>query len=252
MQYASVGSLAFTERWQPLRDPNGNPIDEDGIPGPDFGWVGSPLVIAYFTQNVPGAEIQGFELEYDWRPWKGGRIHGYASWLDTEISEDWNTKWDYDPVSYFGLDFAAANDASNDLLQVNLKGNDLAVSPPIKLHMTLDHAFFLPRKKMTVVPWVTAHWEDDSYLTIWNVDRHVDEMDFIILPQDIRYTDDKRQAWSMVHAGVKLYSGDWTAELYGYNLTDEVVQWWGGAAEQVAKGSFSVPRTYGVRFGYQF
>ena len=42
------------------------------------------------------------------------------------------------------------------------------------------------------------------------------------------------------------------AELYGYNLTDEVVQWWGGAAEQVAKGSFSMPRTYGVRFGYKF
>jgi iron complex outermembrane receptor protein len=89
-------------------------------------------------------------------------------------------------------------------------------------------------------------------LTIWNVDKHTDDMDFVILPQDIRYTDDKREAWSMVHAGVALYRGDWKVELYGYNLKNEVVQWWGGAAEQVTKGSMSMPRTYGLRVGYQF
>ena len=105
---------------------------------------------------------------------------------------------------------------------------------------------------MTIVPWVTAHWEDDSYLTIWNVDKHTDDMDFVILDQDIRYTDDKREAWSMVHAGVRLYRGNWMAELYGYNLTNEVVQWWGGAAEQVAKGSISMPRNYGFAVGKRF
>ena len=43
-----------------------------------------------------------------------------------------------------------------------------------------------------------------------------------------------------------------TCELYGYNLTNEVVQWWGGAAERVAKGSFSMPTTYGIRAGFAF
>jgi iron complex outermembrane receptor protein len=252
MQYASVGSLAWTENYQLLADVNGDPIDADSDGRPDFGWVGRPLVIAYFTQNVPGAQIQGLELEYDWRPWPGGRIHGYASWLDTEISDDWITKWDYDPRSYFGIDFTQAADSSNERLRVNLKGNDLAVSPPIKLHMTLDHAFFLEALDTSIVPWVTAHWEADSYLTIWNVDKHTDDMDFVILDEDIRYTDDKREAWSMVHAGIRFYHGNWMAELYGYNLTDEVVQWWGGAAEQVPRGSMSMPRTYGFRIGYRF
>ena len=252
MQYASVGSLAFTEKWQLLLDINGNPIDEDGRPGPDFGWATSPLFIAYFTQNVPGAEIQGFEFEYDWRPWTGGRIKGYASWLDTEITEDWNTKWDYDPVSYFGINFADSVDASNERLAVNLKGNELAVSPPFKVHMTLDHAFLFAKRDITIVPWVTAHWEDDSYLTVWNVDKHTDDLDFVILDQDIRFTDDKREAWSMFHAGVRMYSGDYTAELYAYNFTNEVVQYWGGAAEQVPKGSMSVPLTYGFRVGFKF
>jgi iron complex outermembrane receptor protein len=268
MQYASVGSLAFTERYQLVRDPNGNPVDEDGDGILDRAWLAQPLIVAYFTQNVPGAEIQGFEFEYDWLPWQGGRIWGYASWLDTEITEDWITKWDYDPVSYFAIDFANSVDASNELLRVNLKGNDLAVSPPFKLQMTVEHTFVIPKRKLGISPWITAHWEDDSYLTIWNVDKHSGGeegcpvqpagavpdgcLDFVILPQDIKYTDDKREAWSMLHAGLRFYRGDWTTELYAYNITNEVVQWWGGAAEQVPKGSMSMPRTYGMRLQYRF
>jgi iron complex outermembrane receptor protein len=252
MQYASVGSLAWTEEYQLLADPSGNTIDADSDGRPDFGWVGRPLITAYYTQNVPGAQIQGIELEYDWRPWPRGRIHGYASWLDTEITEDWVTKWDYDPRFFFGLDYINANNPNNERLRVNLKGNDLAVSPSFKLHLTFDHAFFFEAIDTSIVPWVTAHWEDDSYLTVWNVDKHTDDMDFVILDEDIRYNDDKREAWSMVHAGIRIYHGKWSAELYGYNLTDEVVQWWGGAAEEVPKGSMSMPMTYGFRVGYRF
>jgi iron complex outermembrane receptor protein len=250
MQYASVGAIGFTERFDFIRDDFGNMIpDPNG--GFLFGWVPVPFV-AYFTQNVPGAQIQGFEFEYDWRPWPGGRIKGYASWLDTKITEDWFTKWSYDPVSYFNLSFEASIDPENDLLQANLKGNELAVSPPFKVHLTLDHAFLMPGGRTTLVPWVTAHWEDDSYLTIWNVDKHTDDLDFVIFDEDIRYTDDRRKAWSMLHAGLRLYHGDWSVEFYGYNLTNQVVQWWGGAAEQVPKGSMSVPRNYGFHVGLKF
>jgi iron complex outermembrane receptor protein len=105
---------------------------------------------------------------------------------------------------------------------------------------------------MTLVPWVTAHVEDGSYLTIWNVDKHTDDMDFVILDQDIKYTDDRRNAWSMLHGGLRLYHGNFMAEMYAYNITNEVVQWWGGAAEQVPKGSMSMPRVYGFRVGYKF
>ena len=56
----------------------------------------------------------------------------------------------------------------------------------------------------------------------------------------------------VLEGGLRIYHGNWTVELYGYNLTEEVVQWWGGAAEQVAKGSFSVPRNYGFHVGLKF
>ena len=84
------------------------------------------------------------------------------------------------------------------------------------------------------------------------MDKHTDDMDFVIFDEDIKYTDDKRHAWSMVHAGVRFYHGNWTAEVFCYNLTNEVVQWWGGAAEQVPKGSMSMPRNYGFRIGRRF
>ncbi|MDH3785956.1 MAG: TonB-dependent receptor, partial [Acidobacteriota bacterium] len=250
MQYASVGAIGFTERLDFIRDDFGNLIP-DPFGGFLFGWVPAPIT-AYFTQNVPGAKIQGFEFEYDWRPWRGGRIKGYASWLDTKITEDWLTIWSYDPVSYLNLSFDDSINPETPELEVNLKGNELAVSAPFKLHMTLDHAFLMPSGQTTVVPWVTAHWEDDSYLTVWNVDKHTDDLEFVIFDEDIKYTDDKREAWSMVHAGVRIYHGNWTTEFYGYNLTNEVIQWWGGAAEQVAKGSFSEPRNYGFHIGLKF
>ena len=182
----------------------------------------------------------------------GGYGELHYTQLDAEITEDWITKWNYDPVSYFGIDFASSIDPTNELLEVNLQGNELAVSPNYSLRMTVEHAFFSGGQKSAVIPWVTLFWEDDSYLTIWNVEKHTDEMDFVILDEDIKYTDDKRNSWGMLHAGVRWHVDDLTMEIYGYNITNEVVQYWGGAAEQVAKGSFSMPRTYGIRIGYDF
>ncbi len=231
------GHQTYTEKYGPYTDINGTELDIDGDGEIDFDWFGRPAITGFVTENVPEVTLQGFELEYDWRAWRGGRINGYVSWIDSEITDDWITKWNYDPVSYLNLSFAESLDSENEVLQVNLRGNEMAVSPPWKVHLTVDHAFAFEQRKMTIVPWVTAHWEDESYLTIFNVDKHTDDMNFVISDEDIRFTDDKRLAWSMVHAGVRLYSGNTMAEIYGYNLTDEVVQWWGGAAEQVAKAT---------------
>lgn len=249
MQYASVGAIAFTDRWEVLRETDGTVIvDPNG--DPVFGWVNAPLT-AYYTQNVPGAEISGFELEYDWIPWEGTRINGYVSGLDTEITEDWITKWNYDPVAYFGISFEESIDPENPLLEVNLKGNELAVSPALKFHMNIEHKIDLG-KFGALVPWATVHWEDDSYLTIWNVDKHTDDLNFVINDEDIRYTDDRREAFATLNAGVRFYYDNWHMEAFGYNITNEIVQYWGGAAEGVAKGSFSTPAMYGVRFFYDF
>ena len=249
MQYASVGAIAFTDRWEALRDENNRPIlDENGMPV--FGWVTAPI-IAYYTQNVPGAEIQGIEAEFDWRPNDNSRLSGYVTWLDTEITDDWITKWNYDAVSYFGITYEESIDPTNEILITNLKGNELAVSPEYTFNLNYEYTFDLD-SGAAIVPWINVHWEDAAYLTLWNVDKHTDDLDFVIPDEDIRFTDDRRDSFYTVNATVRYYRDNWWLELYGYNLTDEVVQYWGGAAEGVAKGSFSTPRHYGVRFNYAF
>ena len=250
MQYASVGAIAITDRWVALLDDDDRPILDPITGEPVFGWQNAP-VVAYYTQNVPGADIQGIEVEFDWKPWDGGKFSGYVTWLDTEITDDWITKWNYDAVSYFGIEYEQSIDPENELLITNLKGNELAVSPKYKLNLNFEQVFELGSLG-TLVPWVNVHWEDDAYLTIWNVDKHTDDMDFVIRDEDIKYTDDRRKSFTTVNATLRFYRNDWYVEAFGYNLTDEVVQYWGGAAEGVAKGSFSMPRTYGLRFHLDF
>ncbi len=250
MQYASVGAIALTDRWVVLQNQDGTLILDPDTNEPVFGWRTAPI-IAYFTQNVPGADIQGIELEFDWSPYDGGRLWGYATWLDTEITDDWITKWNYDAVAYFGITYEESIDPTNPILETNLKGNELAVSPAYKLNLNFEHTFELGSLG-TLVPWINVHWEDDAYLTVWNVDRHIDDMDFVIPDEDIRFTDDRRDSFYTVNSTVRFYRNNWYLEAFGYNLTDEVVQYWGGAAEGVAKGSFSTPRTYGLRFNIDF
>ena len=140
------------------------------------GWATSRWSSPTSRRTCPGRRFRDSSSSTTGDRGPAAGSNGYASWLDTEITEDWITKWDYDPVSYFGHQTSPIQwmRSERTRLQVNLKGNELAVSPPFKLHLTLDHAFLSPNRQLTIVPWVTAHWEDDSYLTIWNVDKHTD------------------------------------------------------------------------------
>ena len=38
------------------------------------------------TTNIAEAEISGIELEFDWAAWEGGRIFGWVSYLNAEIT----------------------------------------------------------------------------------------------------------------------------------------------------------------------
>ncbi len=154
-------------------------------------------------------------------------------------------------MSYFGITYEESIDPENELLITNLKGNELAVSPDFKVNINYEHTFDFGSAG-ALVPWVNFHWEDDAYLTLWNVDKHTDDLDFVIPDEDIRFTDDRRESFYTVNATVRWYRDNWYVEAYGYNLTDEVVQYWGGAAEGVAKGSMSMPRSYGLRFNYRY
>ncbi|WP_449359933.1 TonB-dependent receptor domain-containing protein, partial [Alishewanella longhuensis] len=109
----------------------------DGMPILEFQ---NKPVIAYYTQNVPGSTIKGLELEFDWKPYANGRFSGYATWTQARVSEDWITKWDFDPEYLFNLSYEESMDPENNLLTTNLKGNDLAMTPRLAANISYTHS----------------------------------------------------------------------------------------------------------------
>lgn len=251
MQYSSVGTVGYRNRQDPVYDEDGNPtFDDDG--NPILEWKQKPEV-AYYTQNVPSSEIQGIEVEFEWQAWENGKISGYATWTDTEIVEDWNTKWDFDARYFFGIDYDSSVDPENELLNTNLKGNELAMTPDYTFNLNVEHYFDLGEYG-ALIPWVNFHWEDEAYLTIWNVDKHTDDMDFVVADEDIHYSDDKRDSYLMINANLRYNAPEevWYAEAFVQNATDESVQYWSNASQGFNQGTYSSPRYYGIRVGYNF
>ena len=251
MQYASVGSIGNVERLSPVEDETGAPIlDEDGNPILDYQ---NQPVIAYYTQNVPGSTIKGIELEFDWKPYPSGRVTGYVTWTQAEVTEDWFTKWDYDPEYLFDISYEESIDPTNTTLSTNLKGNNLAMTPEFSANISYTHSFNLGEYGY-IHAWTNVSWKDESYSTIWNVDKHLDDMDFAVPDEAIKYMDDTRDAFAIFNASLKYepQNQKWFAEVFVNNATDEIVQYWNNTSKGFAKGSFGMPRYYGVRAGINF
>lgn len=251
MQYASVGSIGNVERLSPVEDESGAPIlDENGNPVLDYQ---NQPVIAYYTQNVPGSTIKGIELEFDWKPYPNGRVTGYVTWTQAEITEDWFTKWDYDPEYLFDISYDESIDPTNTVLDTNLKGNNLAMTPEYTANISYTHSFNLGNYGF-IHAWTNVTWKDDSYSTIWNVDKHLDDMAFAVPDEAVRYMDDSRDAFAVFNASLKYepQNQKWFVEAFVNNATDEIIQYWNNTSKGFAKGSFGMPRYYGVRAGINF
>lgn len=251
MQYASVGSIGNVERLAAIENPDGSPVlDQNGQPVLDYRTM---PVIAYYTQNVPGSTIKGIELEFDWKPYPSGRVTGYVTWTDARITDDWITKWDYDPEYLFNLSYEESIDPENTLLMTNLKGNQLAMVPEYSANLSYTHSFDLADYGY-IHGWFNVNWKDKSYNTIWNLDKHLDDMEFAVPDEALAYVDDSRDSYTSVNASLKYEPKDqvWFAELFVSNATNEIVQQWSNTGKGFPKGSFGMPRYYGVRAGFNF
>lgn len=221
---------------------NQDPTDED------YGAIEDQAFVVYRTKNVGEAEIMGFEMDFNWVPYENGHVNGYFAWLSTEITSDFYTRWNFANRELFDIpDYGAAHSNDNPALYRNLKGNELAASPEFSFTVSYDHTFNL-ESGASLVPFLSVHWEDESYLTYWNVDKH----DFPTATPDA--FNDTRDAFLTVDASLKYWSasGQWAIEAYGYNLTDESIPYWAAGGDGVVRGPRSRPRFYGVRFTANF
>jgi len=225
------------------------------------------VVTIWGTQNFGEQEMQGLELEFDWLPYDGGRINGWATFMNTEIVDDFVTQWYYGQDALFGRADYAQSIANVPENAVNLKGNEAPYSPDVAFTVRYEHTFDLGRYGQ-LTPSVNFHWQDEDYLTIWNADKHLNDPggygsgfsgngDFVDDPaffsEDIRTFTDKREAWHMTDVLLTYKpspSAPWYIQAYGYNVTEEEIAWWRGMEAGQPRGSYSAPAQYGVRFGY--
>ena len=230
----------------------------DGNPSsPTFGQIiqDEQGVTIWTTENFGEQEMFGIEFEYTWLPYDGGRVSGFVTSYQSEITEDFSTMWRYGQDWLFARDYAASIDPTNPNNFVNLKGNEMPYAPDLALTVRYEHIWKLGYG-YELKPGFNYHWEDSSYTTIWNADKHVNDEGGVDGPgyfnQPIEVFTDRRPAWEMYDLFLTLDSreGNWFLQAYSYNASSEVVPWALGINAGFQVGSYSAPAQKGVRFGY--
>ncbi|MFL6657000.1 MAG: TonB-dependent receptor [Massilia sp.] len=198
------------------------------------------------TINVGNTRISGIEVEWDYKPWKGAKIGGAFSNLNTSIRDYGSYSDDYlcderiefnqtrCPVPYAG----AGPDNGKRLYDVT--GNHLPNAPKYTVMLNASQAFVL-ESGYKITPYIKFNWRDKVYFDVRN-----DEFDHIGRFQ---------KAAALGDASLRLDSPDgvWHAEAYVRNFTDKRVKNWGGSGlggQMIA--SYIEPRMYGVRVGANF
>lgn len=229
--------------------PIGQKILERECPAHDLS---CDIVKSWKTENIGDSTISGLELEFDYIPWESGHISGFYAYLNTEITnyDSYSDSWmcgyrDPESANYLGGEKCADLfvEAGHEFSGRNLKdvtGNQLPNSPEHSIGFNYSH--YIEFDQYQLAPWIGLRWQDDMYFTPANI--------------DTKAVNDKQEAYINVNASVKFGPVDdsWYVELYGTNLTDEVVINWKG---QGAHGgwmlnSYNPPRMFGVRFNLTY
>jgi iron complex outermembrane recepter protein len=199
------------------------------------------------TTNIAQAEVKGLEIEFDWLAWQGGRVYGWFSYLDATITKFPGAEdgWFCFERAYLGLSECAPEDPSqvrpdNSLRRpADYRGKKLPWSPEFSTTITAEHTFKLGGDKL-LIPNVSMHWQSEMFFA----DNNFDEGPF----------HSGQKAFATFNASVRLVDTmqGWSAELYAYNLTDELVRSWADPGPGYMKASFFAPRTYGIKLHKDF
>ena len=178
--------------------------------------------------NASAATVQGVELELQAYIVEGLQIDLSLGYLDATFDE-------YDN---FDTAFPA-------LGVQDLSGNKLPYAPEWKLHVGAQYEWILDGNNGSLTARADYSWVDERWVNGFN--RPADGA--VLTDGDL--LDD----YSMVNARLQWESTDstWTAEIYGKNVTDEVVQTHVfEVSGPSAVGTFLPPRTYGLKLAYNF
>jgi len=209
---------------------------------------GCAIVEKYQTTNVGVVDIPGLELEFDAKPWKGARLGGFFSYINTKIKDypSFSDGWQCGdlraelgapacPEAYNGPDATLAGRQIYDIT-----GNHLPLSPKYTFGLNFSQNIVLDNNYV-IVPWVSMKWQDKMYFTLRNLDNP--------------HISDAQAAYTKIDASIKLIAPkNWHAEIYALNLTNKMSKnsVTSNDAYGFVKGTWNDPRTFGIRFGIDY
>tara|TARA_B100001248_G_scaffold257659_1_gene240569 strand:+ start:258 stop:2984 length:2727 start_codon:yes stop_codon:yes gene_type:complete len=211
-------------------------------------------VTLWTTENFGEQTHWGLEFEYNWLPYDGGKLSGFVTSYHTEFTEDFITMWRYGQDALFGRDYGASIDPTNPNNFVNLKGNEAPYTPDLAFTIRFEHTYRL-QNGMEFKPGMNYHWESSSYVTPWNMDKHVNDEGGCIGPnyfcQPVENYTDKRDRWEIYDYFLTLDSKqNWYIQWASYNAKSEIVPWSLGIEAGIPRGAYSAPSQKVIRFGY--
>lgn len=197
------------------------------------------------TTNIAESEITGAELEFDWAPYDGGRLYGWVAYLDAEIKDlPAGDGWFCFERALLGLTECPEEVENTDpnapnTRPTNFAGNQLPWSPKWSATITGEHNWYFDNG-LRLSPTATVHWQDEIFFQ----DNNFAEGPF----------HSGQKAYTTINAALRLISEEqrWGLELYVYNATDERTRNWADQGPGYIKSSYAPPRSYGVKFRYDF
>ena len=238
----------ITATGKEIRVPEGY-IDSEGRADPCTSGEGDCVTVGrdigtLITNNIGETRSIGAELEFDWRPYDGGRINGWVAYLDSEIKQFDGAQddWYCFERALLGMTRCAATTVAEDggiVRETSLVGNAMPWSPEYSVTVNYEHNWFLDNG-LRLSPYVSVHWQDDMYFDKSNFDEGA--------------LHSGQEAYASADFALRLINeeGRWAVEAYVRNVTDELIRGWADRGPGYMRASFAKPRHYGVKFNMAF
>lgn len=204
--------------------------------------------------NAGSATIQGLEFTMNYAVSENGVLSVTGSLLDATYDEYDGQESNFNSdagLNWNGcaLGSGAGSTCANDLW--DFAGNTLPNAPDMTLNISYKHDFQMASGAV-LTPRVRMVYQDDTYLTYEN---RGDRPAGTYGPADPGEKDfDVQPAFAKFDASLTYVSADddWTAELYGNNLTNEAIKQEIFIGGENTAYTWAPSREAGLRFAYRF
>ncbi len=185
---------------------------------------GGPTGFITIFENATSQDANGVELEAFWAPTDRLRLSAFVAYQDTEFGSFTSA----DPTDERNI---------GGVFLVDIKGNAARQAPEWAWTTHGEYDFPLQNDGLITLS-ADASYKDDQFFSEFN-NSLLFQKAYTIFDARLRYTPP---------------NGNWTAEVWGKNLTDELVEAgnFALATGRVVTRTFLPPRTWGITVAYTF